>query len=430
MKLAPVAASLLAIPALAAAAGAGTLKVPSDEHATIQSAVAAAVEGDTILVGPGVYPEAVTIESRTGIRLKGKGFPTIQPGPATGILVTGSTGIEISGFEIYQASTGVLVSGSTDVTLAKMVVSGSIGNAFQLSDNAGVLVAKCEVIGAGSNGVQDSASEDLVVEKCSFQGVSGVALYLSPYNLFGSGSDRAKVSKNTITECGTGMQLGGADVVVEKNRVQATAGYGIYFDSSSSPANAVVTKNVVSTAGSDGIRVPGINFEISGNRLTGGGIYDSGNATTLDRNSVTGGNYAIYAAGSGTKITRNTSRGSVGTAIQVNAYYVAIERNKVYDPNGSGIHVNSTGERPIAGNQVSGAGDSGFIVSSSGNTLTGNKATACDEFGFYVAGTGNTFSKNRASANDIFDLADINAPGANTYAEDNRFGTQQIPLSE
>ena len=49
MRFLSVAAAALGLAGFAAVARADTLKVPSDEFPTIQSAVDAAVEGDTIL---------------------------------------------------------------------------------------------------------------------------------------------------------------------------------------------------------------------------------------------------------------------------------------------------------------------------------------------------------------------------------------------
>lgn len=47
-----------------------TLRVPAD-YATIQAAVDAAAPGDTILISPGVYEEAVTIQGKADLTIKG-----------------------------------------------------------------------------------------------------------------------------------------------------------------------------------------------------------------------------------------------------------------------------------------------------------------------------------------------------------------------
>ena len=64
--------ALLTTPAYAA-----TLKVPAD-HETIAAAVAAAEDGDTILVVRGSYDENVLLDGFTGINLKGRGNPVIN----------------------------------------------------------------------------------------------------------------------------------------------------------------------------------------------------------------------------------------------------------------------------------------------------------------------------------------------------------------
>ena len=421
------AAFLLAVAGSAAAAAAETLKVPSDDYPTIQSAVDAAATGDVILVSSGVYAETVSIVGRTGITLKGKGYPTIQPGAAVGIDISGCEDVSVSGFEVYQCTNGVQVGASEDVSISKMVVSGSTAHAFGLSNNAGVLISKCEVNGTGSNGVDDSSSDDVTVEKCRFQGVSNIAVRLSSSNLQGNASDRAKVSKNRVDGANSGLHLGGENILVEKNRIEVGSGYGIYFDGSSSPSNAIITRNVVVTTANQGIVAYGEVFEISRNRLTGGGITEYGYAHTIDRNSVTGGVYGIYMNGSGSTVTGNTIRGSQSAGIYVNEYYGAVSGNKVFDSLGDGIVLLAPGEEPVAGNRVSGSANTGVRVTGNSITVAGNVSTGSNFFGFYVTGINNTFSANRAAANDVFDLADSNAPGTNTYDETNKFGTTQIP---
>lgn len=56
-----------------------TLRVPSD-YATIQAAVDAAAPGDTILISPGVYDEAVTIQDKTNLTVKGDVTFTVEEG--------------------------------------------------------------------------------------------------------------------------------------------------------------------------------------------------------------------------------------------------------------------------------------------------------------------------------------------------------------
>jgi parallel beta-helix repeat protein len=428
MRWLPVASFALVLAGSAAVARADTLNVPSDDYPTIQSAVDAAAAGDVILVSAGVYAETITILEKTGVTLKGKGYPTIQPGDGNGIIIDSSAQIVVSGFEVYQAVNGVFIGSSEDVSVSKMVVSGSTQDAFNLSGNLGVLVSKCEVNGTGDDGVEDSDSEDVTVEKCSFTGISDSVMYLSTINLPGNGSDRAKVVKNRIEGANNGILLGGADLLVEKNRV-SVSNLGIYVESSTGPTDGVITKNVVSTEGTTGIYVSGTDFEIAGNSLAGGGIQVFGSGHVIDRNKVAGSSVGVNAVASGVTVTRNQVRDCSGDGILVPGNYVSVEGNKVQACAGRGIVVAFSGDGPIAGNRVSDCNGRGFEISGSGNTLTGNKSTNNDTIGFYVTGTGNTFTGNRASGNGTIDLADTNAEGVNTYTG-NKFGTQQIPYTE
>jgi parallel beta-helix repeat protein len=425
-----VATFLIAVAGAAAAAGADTLMVPSDDYPDIQSAVDDAGAGDTILVARGDYVETVSINEKSGITLRGKGFPTIRPGAAVGIDISESQDIVISGFVVDQCTTGVEVSTSDRVSISRMIVTGTTGNAFGLLDNAVVLISKCEVDGTGGQGVDDNSSDDVTVEKCKFQGITGLAVRLSSSNPQGDASDRALVSKNRISGAGGGLHLGGEDIVVEKNRIELGSGFGIFFDGSSSPSRAVVTKNVVSTAGNPGIYVSGGGFDITRNRLTGGGIQDSGGGSLIDRNAVTGANYGIYFNGSGATVTNNTLRDSGTAGIYLGGWFLPVTGNRVFGGADVGIHVNTTGDGPVAGNRVTESGGTGILVNGSGNTLTGNAVAGAGSFGIFVTGTSNTFSANRASGSASFDLADTNAGGVNTYAEDNRFGTSQIPYGD
>ena len=89
MKLSILLAALLIFPAAAASS---TIHVP-DDYATIQEAVDAAIDGDTIIVRPGTYFEiidflgkAVTVQSEFGPDV------TIIDGNQSGSIVTFQSG--------------------------------------------------------------------------------------------------------------------------------------------------------------------------------------------------------------------------------------------------------------------------------------------------------------------------------------------------
>ena len=99
------------------------LRVPAD-YPTIQTAVNAAAEGDTIVVAAGVYQETVVVttsdlrlHASNGVVLDGTGLGGI------GIFVHGSsaaagiTGVEVSGFEIRNFTDGLAVQFATGVQL-------------------------------------------------------------------------------------------------------------------------------------------------------------------------------------------------------------------------------------------------------------------------------------------------------------------------
>jgi len=93
-----VMAAALMLAAGACAASASTLRVPT-EFATVQSAVDAAVAGDTVLIAPGIYNEAVRIEGKS-IVLAGD----IGPGESPGAVVLDGFGLNASVLTIADAS--------------------------------------------------------------------------------------------------------------------------------------------------------------------------------------------------------------------------------------------------------------------------------------------------------------------------------------
>lgn len=81
---------LLLATTIGASAGAAERRVPED-HPTVQAAIAAAGDGDTVLVGPGVWNEDLDFLGKA-IAVVGAGADTVLRGTGTGPVVTFRTG--------------------------------------------------------------------------------------------------------------------------------------------------------------------------------------------------------------------------------------------------------------------------------------------------------------------------------------------------
>lgn len=142
-----------------------TLRVPSDNYSTIQSAVDAACPGDTVIVESGTYHENIAITTPITLRGidTGDGFPVIDAcGNGTALSVT-ADGVTIEGFS--------LTGGGEKYTDAGLYVKADNTSLINLSvrQNADI-------------GINVDDSENTTITGCSADenGSCGIIIYLSP----------------------------------------------------------------------------------------------------------------------------------------------------------------------------------------------------------------------------------------------------------
>lgn len=104
------AAALLAPPCLSAPAAAATLNVPA-QYATIQAAIDASANGDTVLIGDGTYTGSGNVDLDFG----GKSLTvTSQNGAAKTVIdCQGTASANHRGFSLHRAETNAIISGLT-----------------------------------------------------------------------------------------------------------------------------------------------------------------------------------------------------------------------------------------------------------------------------------------------------------------------------
>jgi len=398
------AAAALALALCASSAGASVLKVPSDDYPTIQSAVDAAVPGDTIVVSKGIYDEDVSIDAKADLTIRGKGRPVIQPFGIGFAVTGGSEAITITGFEIEGGAVGAQVEASVGVLLSRLFIHDSTQAGIDLSLDTGATISRC-VLDTMPTGIQDVTSDFLVIDRCVLTGVAGTGLSLSPDVGGNFGDNHAVVTRNRIAAGSEGIRFGGEDAEISRNAVTGFANFGIELPFATSSDRTVLSRNRVSgEAGAVGIKVASNQSTVSRNVLDGCAIYFDGNGHVVEGNRVANAIWGVYANGNGLTITGNRLSTLSAFGMRVNGTTCTVEGNLVAGVTGNGIEIGG-GSNTVDGNRVSGATVNGFDVSGTGNTLTGNRASGSGEF----------------------DLRDHNAPAANTY-EDNRFGTSQIQV--
>ncbi|UEC43199.1 MAG: Cell surface glycoprotein [Methanothrix sp.] len=196
---------------------------------TIQAAIEAAVDGDTVEVGSGTYSENVVVDKRITLRGvdTGEGVPVVNaasngsavlleaggsvleglhitnsgPHPSAGIEVVSSDNI-ISGCSIWNSGWwGIyLKGGSTNNTVANSIASNSVNDGIMVFRSPGNRFVENTIMNNGDNGIQILESEKNVVERnvVGNNTNSGISL---------ESSQNSEVKGNVITYNSVGIQL-------------------------------------------------------------------------------------------------------------------------------------------------------------------------------------------------------------------------------
>jgi len=281
MVLVTAAVVLLGGQASAAAAGRTLTVGPQGEYASLEAALAAAGDGDTVLVEGGTYPGPVLVEK--SVNLVGRGWPEITGGGSGTVVRITAPGASIAGFRVTSSgrsmdredagiwveaegvtvahndvsdvlfgivakyARGVVITGNR-VEAKRYLPEGEVGDGIRVwySDGAQVLnnevsyfrdclidstrdaVIRGNVVHHGLIGIHVMRTWDVVVEDNHLY-ENSVGLYL----MFGTGAvARRNISTDNGGPSGYGIGLKDMnDVVLEENWV-ARNRVGIYFDNS------------------------------------------------------------------------------------------------------------------------------------------------------------------------------------------------------
>jgi hypothetical protein len=351
--------TVLAVIALAGLTHAATIQVPGD-HPTIQAAVDAAANGDTIEIRGGKYAEDVVILNKDDLTLVGKGKVTLMPN-----------------------DTGILANNCTNLTITKIASQGGT-NGFDFQDCAGVRL------------------ENFAVKDVSFDGVHAVA------------SSDVRIIKGKITNCGhdgisfsdeepTEPVIGGEITSV---KIKDCDEDGIDLLAS----NITVTSCSVKDVGDDAFEA---DDEGGGSntfdRCTAKNTGDEGfeifapNCTLTNCKAINAGDDGFDVEGDGSRLEncKSIKAGSNGLEIEF-AEDVTFVRCQAIKSRDDGIALIEATDCVVDGCKAVKSGDSGFLVD--------------------VDTTGCTLRNNKGTKSGAADLTDESG-GANTIEDNNKFET-------
>ncbi len=356
--------------------GARTYIVDDDGFAnykTIQEAVVAADNGDTIFVKPGTYSEEVTLnKSLTLMPLLGESGPIILSGDSleTGITIS-SDGCSLEGLTLRNytgSAVSVLSSGNSikknvfEDSSPAILVSGSGGNSI-----SGNLITKCQ----GGVALRYNSSDNNIQEN---------DIVSSNISIFIGEAGRNNVLDNNISDSYWGIWLDNSSgIKIDGNDIMSK-NYGILLFNSS---KINVTNNEVQIENAGAVSTRTIflantsGVELRGNEINGGaiglGVLNSSNNWLMD-NTIDGSGNAIFIKDTDSQEVNNNRIKDVEYAIRLdNSSRNSIEQNMVENSTVA-FDIGASTQNTVMKNQLLNTNDTAVqIISSSNNDFLENR---------------------------------------------------------
>jgi parallel beta-helix repeat protein len=281
------------------------------QYTSIQEAVGAAGEGDTIIVHDGTYDEAVGIE-KDNITLRGDG--AILDGGAPnfrGFVILGRTGVTIEGFEIHNLDAGM-----AGVTLEPGSNANLVRNNTIISSGDGIWIGPSFGLPAGNI-----------------------------------------IKLNDIQADGRGIGLGATNGNWILNNFIHDSGIGVFLEGSFN--NSILNNLIVGSSDSNVSLLNSSANWVIGNKIVGGnkaGIVLTGSgANEISKNHISGPRLSGI-------LLRNASD------------YNVVKKNKIFETGSRGIGLSGVVGNDILGNDIKNSGTYGIQVygGSNGNTIKEN----------------------------------------------------------
>lgn len=363
-------------------------------YQTIEEAVVAASNGDTIFIKPGEYHEEITLnKSLTLMPLTGENDPIILKGDGldAGITIT-ADGCSLEGLTIQDFSGPAIFIQSDRNTIKENVLINSSPAILIRGSDENLIAQNTMTDSQGAVAIWENATNNRVSEN----NIVGCNLSI----VVREAADN-KILSNKISDVYWGMWLDRAEsCLIESNDIQSKR-YGMWVLNSSN--NAIIQNRVrIRSSASDitqGINLANASeIKLQGNEIndaTFGMIVASGMGSVLLDNAILRCTNAVYIKDEELLMMVNNSIISTDCGIRMEgSSRNSLNQNKIKDGT-VGLDIGQSRLNNFSENQISGMTDTAIQISSSNESIMSSNHIADSSKGIILLDS----SRNKLSAN-------------------------------
>ena len=327
--------------------GARTITVDDDgegDYATIQEAVDAAEDGDTIRVNDGEYEENVEIDKTLSLIGNGPDVTTIDGGGEGEVVLIKADWCNVSGFKVTGSGSdwenaGIKVEARYVRISNNTIRDNSYGINLWISDSNTI---SNNIIQYNGCGIYLDFSDSNTITNNTIQNNDRDGIFLDE-------SDSNTISNNTIrnnSRSGIYFYRYSDSNTISNNAIQDNGWYGIYLYWSDSNT---ISNNTIQNTDQDGIHLDDyscsntiFNNTIRNNSRNGIYLYWDSDSTTVSNNTIQNNNEnGIYLDNSDSNtISNNTiSENEIGIFLRRGAAHNKAHHNTIFNNTDYGINV-------------------------------------------------------------------------------------------
>ncbi|UCE37280.1 MAG: right-handed parallel beta-helix repeat-containing protein [Thermoplasmata archaeon] len=392
---------------------------------TIQAAIDAAQEGDTVFVYNGSYSENVVVDKTINLTGISKDNTTIV-GPGGGdVVYVDADWVNITGFRMTNGGNnygdaGIKIYNSAYVNISNCTASSNKADGINLIQSNNVFIADCEISSNSDYGMHIYQSTDNIIRENLFHSNNFYALIVGDsnnniiynnnvsnpkYGIYVHTGQDNEISRNDIHSNERAILVTNSDLnLIDNNTIRSNTVNGIVLEMSEH--NTIYSNELTSNAGW-GICLQHSNFTtILNNNITNQGdkgifIYYSHTNFLIGNNIISGSSQGIFLLSSSGNTMNNNNIFKKNNGI----YLLSSSSNQIASNNVSmssswAIYLEASSGNNITNNNVSNNYYDGIIVheSSNNNNITGNDVYSNNNEGIIIYSS----SYNEITNNNVF----------------------------